>query len=92
MVRPFRAQSSLWTGTQGVALGARNAPLGLNTSAHPYCTGSFFLIWIEKLSNCRMGTQEAMVTSVRKAIQVAGQDRDRRDAVAARRQGAGVGR
>ena len=39
MVRPFRAQSSLWTGTQGVALGARNAPLGLNTTAHPYCTG-----------------------------------------------------
>ena len=39
MVRPFRAQSSLWTGTQGVALSARNAPLGLNTTAHPYCTG-----------------------------------------------------
>ena len=38
MVRPFRAQSSLWTGTQGVALGARNAPLVLNTTAHPYCT------------------------------------------------------
>ena len=42
MVRPFRAQSSLWTGTQGVALGARNAPLGLNTTAHPYCTGRLF--------------------------------------------------
>ncbi len=39
MVRPFRSQSSLWTGPQGVALGARNAPLGLNTTAHPYCTG-----------------------------------------------------
>jgi hypothetical protein len=34
MVRPFRAQSALWTGTQGNALGARNAPLGLNTTAH----------------------------------------------------------
>ena len=43
MDRPFRAQSGLWTGTQGVALGARNAPLGLNTTAHPYCTGRHFL-------------------------------------------------
>ena len=37
MVRPFRAQSALWTGTQGVALGWYE--VGLNTSAHPYCTG-----------------------------------------------------
>ena len=43
MVRPFRAQSALWTGTQGVALGARNAPLGLNTTAHRYCTGRFLV-------------------------------------------------
>ena len=44
MVRPFRAQSALWMGTQGVALGARNAPLGLNTTAHPYCTGRVFTV------------------------------------------------
>ena len=43
---------ALWTGTQGVALGARNAPLGLNTTAHLYCTGRIFLallgfLWVE---------------------------------------------
>ena len=31
---PSGLNPALWTGTQGNALGARNAPLGLNTTAH----------------------------------------------------------
>ncbi len=42
------------------------APAGTpRTPPVPQPGGRYFLIWIERLSNCRMGTQEAMVTSVR---------------------------